>query len=64
MGTLLDIAVVGAGITGLTSAIMYTRPGHRAVVYERFQTPRLLGSGLMLQPTGLAPHTVRRPEVC
>jgi 2-polyprenyl-6-methoxyphenol hydroxylase-like FAD-dependent oxidoreductase len=54
MGKTLDIAVVGAGITGLASAIMLTRLGHRVVVYERFQTPRLVGSGLMLQPTGLA----------
>lgn len=54
MGKTLDIAVVGAGITGLASAIMLARLGHRVVVYERFQTPRLMGSGLMLQPTGLA----------
>jgi 2-polyprenyl-6-methoxyphenol hydroxylase-like FAD-dependent oxidoreductase len=54
MGKTFDIAVVGAGITGLASAIMLTRLGHRVVVYERFQTPRLVGSGLMLQPTGLA----------
>jgi 2-polyprenyl-6-methoxyphenol hydroxylase-like FAD-dependent oxidoreductase len=53
MGKALDIAVVGAGITGLASAIMLARLGHRVVVCERFQTPRLVGSGLMLQPTGL-----------
>jgi 2-polyprenyl-6-methoxyphenol hydroxylase-like FAD-dependent oxidoreductase len=49
----LDIAVVGAGITGLASAIMLAQFGHRVAVYERFDRPRLVGSGLMLQPTGL-----------
>lgn len=53
MGRPLDIAVVGAGITGLASAIMLARLGHRVAVYERFAEPRLVGSGLMLQPTGL-----------
>jgi 2-polyprenyl-6-methoxyphenol hydroxylase-like FAD-dependent oxidoreductase len=30
------------------------RQGHRVTVYERFETPRPIGSGLMLQPPGLA----------
>jgi 2-polyprenyl-6-methoxyphenol hydroxylase-like FAD-dependent oxidoreductase len=31
-----------------------SRAGHRVRLFERFETPRPLGSGLMLQPTGLA----------
>jgi 2-polyprenyl-6-methoxyphenol hydroxylase-like FAD-dependent oxidoreductase len=50
----LDIAIVGAGITGLACATLLSRDGHRVVVYERFDTSRPIGSGLMLQPTGLA----------
>ena len=50
----LEIAIVGAGVAGLASAILLTRLGHRVVVYERFADVRPLGSGLMMQPTGLA----------
>lgn len=50
----LDVAIVGAGVAGLAAATLLTRAGHRVVVHERFATPRPLGSGLMLQPTGLA----------
>jgi 2-polyprenyl-6-methoxyphenol hydroxylase-like FAD-dependent oxidoreductase len=34
----LDIAIVGAGVVGLASAILLARGGHRVVVYERFAT--------------------------
>lgn len=50
----LDIAIIGAGVAGLAAATLLTRAGHRVVVHERFETSRPLGSGLMLQPTGLA----------
>jgi 2-polyprenyl-6-methoxyphenol hydroxylase-like FAD-dependent oxidoreductase len=50
----LDIAVIGAGVGGLAVATLLSRAGHRAVVYERFAASRPIGSGLMLQPTGLA----------
>ena len=50
----LDIAIAGCGPAGLAAALTLTRDGHRVVMFERFDTPRPLGSGLMLQPTGLA----------
>lgn len=50
----IDIAVVGAGIAGLVTAAMLKNAGHNVVVFERFSTSLPLGSGLMLQPTGLA----------
>ncbi|MDP2765544.1 MAG: FAD-dependent monooxygenase, partial [Brevundimonas sp.] len=48
-----DIAVVGAGPTGLAIALMLARQGRRVMVHERFATPRPVGAGFMLQPTGL-----------
>ncbi len=50
----LDIAVAGCGIAGLAAALLLRRAGHAVTLYERFEEPRPLGSGLMLQPTGLA----------
>lgn len=50
----LDIAVAGCGVAGLAAALLLQRQGHRVTVYERFDAPRPLGSGLMIQPTGLA----------
>lgn len=49
-----DIAVAGCGPTGLATALMLARDGHRVRLFERFETPRPLGSGLMIQPTGRA----------
>jgi salicylate hydroxylase len=53
MGT-LEIAIAGCGPGGLAAALMLHRDGHRVTLFERFDTPKPLGSGLMMQPTGLA----------
>ena len=50
----LDIAIAGCGPCGLASALLLRRAGHRVTLYERFDTPRPIGSGLMIQPTGMA----------
>lgn len=50
----LDIAIAGAGPGGLASALFLSRQGHRIRLFERFDAPGPVGSGLMLQPTGLA----------
>ncbi len=50
----IDIGIAGCGIAGLASALLLHRQGHQVTLYERFDEPRPLGSGLMVQPTGLA----------
>ena len=49
----LNIAIVGAGIGGLASAAFLARAGHRVTVFDRFEAPRPVGSGLVIQPVGL-----------
>ncbi len=49
-----NIAVTGCGPAGLAAALLLHREGHRVQIYERFDRPRPLGAGLMIQPTGLA----------
>jgi 2-polyprenyl-6-methoxyphenol hydroxylase-like FAD-dependent oxidoreductase len=48
------IAIVGAGIGGLAAAALLSRDNHQITLFERFDTPRPLGSGLVVQPVGLA----------
>lgn len=49
----LDIAIAGCGVAGLGLAALLRRQGARVVVYDRLETPRPLGSGIILQPVGL-----------
>lgn len=49
----LTIAVAGAGIGGLGVAIALTLAGHRVQVFDQFDRPRPVGSGLVVQPVGL-----------
>ncbi len=50
----LDIAVAGSGIAGLAAAALLSRDGHRVTLFEQFAAPGPVGSGLLLQPTGMA----------
>lgn len=53
MGGRIDIAIVGAGPAGLAAALLLHRAGHRVTILERFEAAKPIGSGLILQPTGL-----------
>ena len=48
------IAVAGCGPCGLAAALLLHRLGYQVTLFERFETPQAIGSGLMLQPTGMA----------
>ncbi|MCW1430787.1 FAD-dependent monooxygenase [Novosphingobium sp. JCM 18896] len=49
-----SIAIAGCGIGGLATGLLLARAGERVALFERFEKPRPIGSGLMIQPTGLA----------
>lgn len=53
MSRALHIAVCGCGPAGLAAALLLQRSGHDVRLFERFDAPRPVGSGLILQPTGL-----------
>ncbi|WP_293675990.1 NAD(P)/FAD-dependent oxidoreductase [uncultured Phenylobacterium sp.] len=50
----MKVAVVGCGVAGLAAALALGRRGHEVVILEAFDAPQPLGSGLLLQPSGLA----------
>lgn len=49
-----SIAIAGGGIAGLACAALLARDGARVVVHDRMDAPAPVGSGLILQPVGLA----------
>lgn len=50
----LTVAIVGAGIGGLAAAAALSGAGYRVVVFDRFDAPAPVGSGLVIQPVGQA----------
>lgn len=50
----LTIGIAGAGIGGLATAALLAREGHRVTLFDQFEVAAPVGSGLMLQETGLA----------
>ncbi len=49
-----QIAIAGAGIGGLAAASLQARAGHHVTVFDQFNAPRPVGSGLVIQPVGQA----------
>jgi salicylate hydroxylase len=54
VGSPLDIAVLGAGVSGLAAAALLRMRGQNVTLLERFPAPQPLGSGLVLHQSGLA----------
>lgn len=47
-----SIGISGAGIGGLALAILLKKSGHNPEIFERFDTAKPVGSGLVIQPVG------------
>ncbi|MBD3886898.1 FAD-dependent monooxygenase [Phormidium tenue FACHB-886] len=59
----LKVAVIGAGLGGLSTAIALLKQGFEVQVYERAQSLRPVGAGLTLLPNGLNSLAAVYPEV-
>lgn len=49
----LKIAVAGAGVGGLACATGLAQAGHEVLIFDQFDAPSPVGSGLVIQPVGL-----------
>ena len=50
----LKIGIAGAGIGGLCTGAFLARQGHGVTLFDQFEKPEPVGSGLVIQPVGLA----------
>ncbi len=50
----MRIAIAGAGIGGLAAAALLRADGHQVAVFDQFERPAPVGSGLVIQPVGQA----------
>ncbi|AKS45248.1 2-polyprenyl-6-methoxyphenol hydroxylase [Octadecabacter temperatus] len=48
----MRIAIIGAGMGGLTAASLLADQGHEITIFDQFDTPKPVGSGLVIQPVG------------
>lgn len=52
MSNILNIGIAGAGIGGLAAAAFLAQDGHAVTVFDQFDSPAPVGSGLVIQPIG------------
>jgi salicylate hydroxylase len=48
-----QIAIAGCGVAGLSAAALLRQRGARVVIFDQWETPKPIGSGIILQPVGL-----------
>lgn len=54
MGRMLNIGVAGCGVAGLAVGALLARAGHCVTAFDQWREPAPLGSGIIVQPVGLA----------
>lgn len=52
MQPILNIGIIGAGIGGLAAGALLAKDGHDVTLYDQFEAPKPVGSGLVIQPVG------------
>lgn len=59
----MRIGIVGCGPGGMAAALLLHRAGHDVTIFEQFDRPQPLGSGLLIQPSGqIVLHALRLLE--
>src|ERR1700753_962168 len=53
MGKIQDVAIIGAGLGGLTAAIALLRRGFSVTVYEQSSSLGEIGAGVQLSPNAM-----------
>ena len=48
----MRIAIIGAGIGWLAAASLLADQGHEITIFDQLDTPKHVGSGLVIQPVG------------
>jgi 2-polyprenyl-6-methoxyphenol hydroxylase-like FAD-dependent oxidoreductase len=49
-----DIAIAGCGVAGLAAAALLRQRGARVTIFDQWDEPKPIGSGIILQPVGMA----------
>ena len=50
----MDIGIAGCGVAGLALGALLAQAGHRVTAFDQWREPSPLGSGIIVQPVGLA----------
>lgn len=50
----MQIGIAGGGVAGLAAGALLARAGRRVTLFDKLEAPAPVGSGLILQPVGLA----------
>ena len=58
----LSVAIIGAGVSGLCSALFLRRLGHDVTVFEKDKSIKSEGAGIQITSNGL--HILEKLDLC